>query len=202
MAASWYLIYPRAINHFDPKARPEFKLFVLRGKPAFTPKGGKGSPTVSLERVRASSLAGASEIQAQPIFICFKPKINAGNRPRKEHLIRYPGALADTRPAYYLEKNYLLIDAIMRDPSPYGKHVAYASDPVTGKPLKPIDRVWGVRFVEALPVTPDEAGALDLGQIRNHDPQSTVVSNGISPAKRIVAKFPWKKWICLLPDSI
>jgi hypothetical protein len=178
----------KAINHFDPAANPDFELYVLRGKPTLTPTGGKGNPQVSLSPVQAACFAGKAEVQAAPIYIRLKEKINAGKRPRSEHLIRYAGSKVDTRPATYLERNYLLIDAIMRDPSPYGKQVAYKKDPVTGESLQPIDRVCGVRFVEVLPMTPACAGPLDLKQIRNHDPQSTLIANGISLSKRVIGE--------------
>ncbi len=181
------------INNFDPKANPHFDLYVLSGAPALQPAGGKGVPQVSLTPVTAANKKGSSEVEAAAIFVRIKPKINAGKRPRNEHTIRYPGDSPDTRPATYLEKNYPLIDAIMRDPSPSGKRVAYARDPVTGVRLDPSERIYAVRFVEALPMTPALAAAVDVKQISNHDPQSTLVTNGISPAKRVVAEVPLEK---------
>lgn len=181
---------PGPINHFDPGAAPDFDLYILKGDPSLHPEGGKGSPRVTLVRVGAASLPGTSEVEAQGLYVRLKPKVNAGKRPRSEHIIRYPGAAPDTRPATFLEKNYLLIDAIMRDPSPSGKRVAYPQDPVTGETLGPDQLIRAVRFVEALPVTPDQAAPLDLSQIQNHDPQSTRIGNGISPLKRIVGECP------------
>lgn len=194
----------RPVNHLDPRANPDFDLYVLKGNPSLTPPGGKGFPNISLTRVAAASQPGMAEVEAVPVFVRMKEKINAGKRPRSEHLIRYPGSKPDLRPAAYLERNYLLIDAIMRDPSPYGKRVAYPRDPVTGAHLKSIDAVKGVRFVEALPVVPELAGPLDLNSILNHDPQSTLISNGISPIKRIIGEARLEKdgsVYCRIPSN-
>jgi len=181
---------PKPINHFDPKANPDFDLYILRGDPSFHPVGGKLFPRVRKIKLAAPSAVGKSDIQAVPIFVQIKPKIHAGRRPKKEHLIRYPGRAPDKRPATYLERNYLLIDAIFRDPSPVGKLVAYARNPLTGEFLKPIDEVKYVRMVESVPMTPELAVPLDRSKIRNGDPESTLVSNGIHARKRIVGEMP------------
>ncbi|MCX5797017.1 MAG: hypothetical protein NTY77_16110, partial [Elusimicrobia bacterium] len=176
------------LNHLDPRADPDFDLYVLRGDPSLQPVGGKGIPKVRKTRISAASSAGASEVQACPILVRLKPKINAATRPKREHLIRYPGQPADTRPARYLERNFLVIDAIMRDPTPVGKSVRYEIDPVTGKPTDPLDRIAAVRMVEALPMTPELARPVATDAIRNRDPESTLVANGITPLKRVLGE--------------
>ncbi len=181
---------PGPINQFDAKAKPDFDLYVMRGAPTLHPVGGKGVPNIDKVRVAAASAPGYADVQAMGVYVRMKPKVNAGKRPKSEHIIRYPGTPPDTRPATFVEKNYLLIDAIMRDPSPTGKRVAYAQDPVTGETLGSMDQIAAVRFVEALPLMPDVAGPLDLQAIANHDPQSTLISNGISPMKRVVGEAP------------
>lgn len=178
------------LDHLDPDARPDFDLVLLEGEPGFQPPGGHGTPRVRAVRLAAASEPGFSELEAQPVMVRIKPKINAGRRPVSEHLIRYPGTPIDRRPARYLERNFLLIDAILADPSPVGKHVAYDRDPVTGHPVPPLERVRYVRMVEAVPMDPASAAALDVTRVRNGDPQSTRVSNGIHPAKRLVAEAP------------
>ncbi|MFV1965494.1 MAG: hypothetical protein ACC628_08745 [Pirellulaceae bacterium] len=181
---------PAPLDHLDPRANPDFDLYVLRGDPSFHPVGGKLFPRVKKVRLPGASVRGMSDIQAQPVFVRMKPKIHAGRRPKKEHLIRYPGREPDKRPATYLERNYLLIDAIMRDPSPVGKSVAYDRDPLTGQPTDPVDKVKYVRMVEVLPMSPDLAKAVDTSRIRNGDPESSLVSNGIHPMKRLVGEVP------------
>jgi len=180
---------PGPIDHLDPDANPDFDVFVLAGDPALQPIAGKGDdPGVSLTPLAAASASGFSDVQAVPVVIRPKPKINAGKRPPEEHLIRIPGLEPDNRPARYLERNYLLIDAIMRDPSPVGKQAAYDRDPITGEETPRIDRVKYVRFVEVLPMTAEQAGPLEVGLVRNGDPESTLVGNGIHPRKRIVGE--------------
>ncbi len=181
---------PGPIDNLDPAARPNFELAVLRPNESWHAESGKGVPQVQRLPLPAMASEAWSEVQAVAIYTRIKPKINAGNRPKSEHIIAYPGVPKDTRPATYLEKNYLLIDAIMRDPSPFGKHPTWEHDPVTGATNAPWQRVTGVRFVEALPIEPEQAGPLDLTQVRNGDPQSTLISNGISPMKRIVGEIP------------
>ena len=181
---------PSPVNHLDPRANPDFDLYILRGDPSFHPVGGKSFPKIRKIRLSGPSAAGKSDIQAYPIYVRPKPKIHAGRRPVQDHLINYPDREPDKRPATYLERNYLLIDAIMRDPSPVGKSVAYRRNPLTGEPTKPIDEVKYVRMVEAVPMTPDLAAAVDVGKIRNGDPESTLVSNGIHMLKRVVGEVP------------
>ena len=181
---------PKPIDHLDPNARPDFDLYVLSGDPSFHPINVHENANVHKTKLVGCSAPGMSDVQAQPIYVKMKPKMHAGRRPPKEHLIRYPGRLYDTRPATYLERNYRLIDAIMRDPSPYGKSVSYATDPVTGKPVSETDQVKYLRLVEVLPMTPELAAPIDRSRIRNGDPESTVVSNGIHPMKRIAGEIP------------
>ena len=180
----------KPIDHSDAKANPDFDLYVLRGNPSFHPESGKLSPNVNKLKVGAASEKNLSDIQAQPVYVRLKPKMNAARRPMKEHLIRYPGRSPDRRPSIYLERNYLLIDAIMRDPTPIGKLVAYDRNPLTGEPTDPIDKVAYLRMVEVLPMTPELATPVDRSKIANGDPESTLVSNGIHPLKRIVGEVP------------
>ena len=179
---------PEPIDHLNPFANPDFDLYILRADPSWHPVGGKGTPTVRKHRIAAASAAGQSDLQPYPVAIRPKPKVNAGRRPKREHLIRYPGRPADTRPATYLERNYLLIDAIMRDPSPVGKRASYEHDPVSGEAIGALDKVTAVRFVEALPMTPDLAVPVDLDRVRNGDPESTLISNGMHGLKRVVGE--------------
>jgi hypothetical protein len=181
---------PAALNHFDSQANPDFDLYVLRGDPSFHPVSGKSFPKVTKVRIPGASVSGMSDIQGQPVYVRLKPKMHAGRRPKQEHLIRYPRRELDRRPATYLERNYLLIDAIMRDPSPVGKAVAYQRDPLTGQPTDPIHEVKYVRMVEVLPMTPDLAKPVEADQIRNRDPESSLVSNGIHPMKRLIGEVP------------
>ncbi len=176
------------LDHLDPRADPDFDLTVLRGDPSLQPPGGKGVPKLRKTRVAAAGSAVTSEVEARPVVVRVKPKINAANRPRKEHLIRYPGRPRDTRPARYLERNFLVIDAIMRDPTPVGKHVRYDVDPVTGGATDPLDRVAAVRLVEVLPMTPELVRPVAAQDIRNRDPESTLVANGITPMKRVLGE--------------
>jgi mono/diheme cytochrome c family protein len=180
---------PKPINHLDPNANPDFDLYILKPDPSFHPPGGKGQPRVKKIKIKAISEIGASEVQAYPIYIRMKSKLNAARRAKRDHLIRPKGMPDDDyRPAKYLERNYLLIDAVMNDPSPVGKNVAYKTDPVTGEALKPIDEVKYVRMVEVLPVLPSLAKHLDINKIKNSDPESTSISNGIHLQKRIVCE--------------
>ncbi|MFH1725811.1 MAG: hypothetical protein ABII00_14465 [Elusimicrobiota bacterium] len=182
---------PAPIDHLDPKADPDFDLYILRGDPGLQPPGGKGFPKIAKARLGAASAAGMSDIQAYPIYVRMKPKINAANRPKEEHLIRYPGTPDDDdRPAKYLERNFLLIDAIMDDPSPVGKHAAFDTDPVTGETVRDIDKVRYVRMVEVLPTPPALAAPVDPSKTANGDPTSTLICNGIHLRKRIVGEAP------------
>ncbi|VEN73828.1 conserved exported hypothetical protein [Candidatus Desulfarcum epimagneticum] len=182
---------PAPINHLDPGAAPDFDLYIVRPDPSFHTPGGKGVPKVRKIRLSAASAAGLSDVQAYPVYVRMKPKINAARRARRDHLIRPPEMPDnDHRPAIYLERNYLLIDAIMDDPSPVGKNVAYATNPLTGKKTAPEDEVKYVRMVEVLPVHPDDAAPVASGLIANRDPESTLISNGIHLKKRIVCEVP------------
>lgn len=177
------------IDHLDASADPDFDLFVLAPDPSFQPPSGKGVPKVALARLAVPGAAGWADVMAVPVVVRPKEKINAGRRPVGEHLIR-AGSGDDPRPAKYLERNYLLIDAIMRDPSPVGKRAALDHDPVSGEPTAALDRVVAVRMLEVVPATPQEARPLDLSAIRNGDPESTIVGNGIHPQKRVVGEIP------------
>ncbi len=174
------------LDHLDPRANPDFDLYLLEPDPSLHPPGGKGQPAVRLTLLSASA-RGWSDVMPQPVVVRPKEKINAGRRPESEHLIR-AGSHEDRRPAKYLERNFLLIDAIMRDPSPVGKRASYALDPVTGEPTDPLEAIVGVRLVEALPMGAGTARPLQLSAVRNGDPESTVVSNGIHTMKRIVGE--------------
>jgi len=179
------------INHLDPGANPDFDLYIIKPNPSFHPPGGKGFPSVKKIKIAAASAEGLSDVQAYPIHIRMKPKINAARRKKRDHLIRPVGMPDDDhRPAIYLERNYLLIDAIMDDPSPLAKSVAYQTNPATGKKTIEIDEVKYVRMVEVLPTHPDDAAPLITGMIKNRDPESTLISNGIHLKKRIVCEVP------------
>ena len=196
---------PDPINHLDPQARPDFDIYVLYGDPSFHPVGGKNHPKIRKIKVAGASVKGKSDLQPYPVYARLKPKIHAGRRPKSEHLIRYPGTAPDKRPATYLERNYLLIDAIMRDPSPVGKMVAYPRNPITGKAIDPMDQVKYVRMVEIIPTTPALARRVDRRKIRNGDPQSTLISNGIHPRKRILGEVPIEEdgsVICRVPSNV
>ncbi|MBI2374757.1 MAG: hypothetical protein HYV07_12245 [Deltaproteobacteria bacterium] len=178
------------VDQLDPAERPDFDLFVLRPDPSWQPEGGRGTPRVSKRVVRAASRRGLIEVQAVPVVARLKPKVNAGNRPKSEHLIRYLGSPVDTRPARYTERSYPVIDAVLRDPSPFGKHLAIDRDPVTGERLGELDRVAGVRMVEMVPLKRELLGPVDPSRVRNGDPESTLVANGITPQKRVVGQVP------------
>ena len=180
----------KPINHLDINANPDFDLYVLKPVKSYNAPNGKGVPKIEKILLKSISKKGLSDIQPYPIFIRIKPKINAGKRPKKEHLIRFPGTPEDTRPTKYLERNFLLIDAIMNDPAPVGKSVAYKTNPVSGQPTLPIDIIKYVRMVEVLPLKPEDAIILDRSQIKNNDPESTLISNGIHLKKRIVGEAP------------
>ena len=181
-----------AINHLDPNANPDFDLYVIKPDPSFHAPTMSGYPQVNKLKLSAASEEGKSDIQAQPIYVRMKQKINAAKRPKKERLIRYPGMPDDDfRPAFYLERNYLLIDAIMDDPSTIGKNVAYNINPLTDEKTAPIDEVKYVRMVEVLAPEPDQS--VDRNKIMNHDPESTRISNGIHLVKRIVCEAPLEK---------
>ncbi len=181
---------PDPIDNLDSNANPDFDLYILKPDPSFHTPGGKGHPNVKKIKIKAASEAGKSEAQAYPVYIRMKPKLNAAKRPEQERLIGPAGRSDDKRPAYYLERNYLLIDAVMNDPSPVGKRVAYKTDPVTGELLKPIDEVKYVRMVEVIPVDPSLAESVDISKVKNHDPESTLISDGIHLQKRIVGEAP------------
>ncbi|MBI4820717.1 MAG: hypothetical protein HY791_30915 [Deltaproteobacteria bacterium] len=178
------------VDQSDPSARPDFDLFVLRPDPSWQPEGSRGTPRVAKSLIAKVSARGTSEVQAVPVVVRLKPKINAGNRPKSEHLIRYLGSPPDTRPARYTERSYPIIDAVLRDPSPYGKRLAIDRDPVTGELLGEVDRVAGVRMVEMIPLRPEQLGPIDFEKVRNRDPESTLVANGITPQKRVVGQVP------------
>ncbi len=182
---------PDPINHFDPNANPDFDLYILDPQTrSYHNEGGKGYPPIDKVKLSASA-KGYSDIQAVPVFVNIKHKINAARRKPRDHLIRQPGmADNDHRPANYLERNFLLMDAIMNDPSPVGKKVAFKIDPLTGKQVEDIDKVKYVRMVEVLPTTPDLAAPLDITKVANGDPTSTLMSNGIHNMKRIVGEAP------------
>ena len=86
---------PAAMDHLDPEAKVDFDLYVLRGDPSFQPKGGKGVPRIRKAKLSFAA-AGVSEVQAHPIYVRLKPKLNAGRRPKRDHLIRHPGMKKDT----------------------------------------------------------------------------------------------------------
>jgi hypothetical protein len=181
----------KPINHFNPKANPDFDLYLLEGDPSFHTIGGKGAPKIKKIKLNSASKKGFADIQAYPIYVRMKPKINAARRPTKEHLIRHPGTKDnDNRPALYLERNFLFIDAIMDDPSPVGKKVAFKINPLSGKPIDPLDEIKFVRMVEVVATPPELAVPLDTKQIANHDPVSSLISNGIHMRKRIVGEAP------------
>ena len=179
------------INNLDANANPDFDLYIIKPNPSFHTPGGKGVPNVKKIKITAAAGIGASDVQAYPVYIRMKPKINAARRKKRDHLIRPAGMPDDDhRPAIYLERNYLLIDAIMDDPSPLAKSVAYKTNPATGKKTEKIDEVKYVRMVEVLPTLPDDAAPLITGMIKNRDPESTLISNGIHLKKRIVCEVP------------
>ncbi|MBW1649581.1 MAG: hypothetical protein JRJ44_02665 [Deltaproteobacteria bacterium] len=163
----------KPINNLNPKANPDFDLYIIKPDPSFHSEGGKTNPKVKKVKIAAASKAGTSEVQAYPLYIRLKPKINAAKRPKKEHLIGPAGKPEDSRPAVYLERNYLLIDAIMDNPSPVGKNTAYPANPMTGAKIAPIDEVKYVRMIEVMPTKPDLAKKVDTNKIKNKDPQST-----------------------------
>ncbi|MBW1616936.1 MAG: hypothetical protein JRJ49_10495, partial [Deltaproteobacteria bacterium] len=180
----------KPIDNFNPEANPDFDLYVIKPDPSFHSEGGKTNPKVKKIKIKAASQVGASEAQAYPLYVRIKPKINAAKRAKAERLIGPAGKPEDSRPAVYLERNYLLIDAIMDNPAPVGKNTAYSTNPITGDELAPIDEVKYVRMVEVMPVKPHFAEKVDLSKIKNKDPQSDLISNGIHLRKKIVCEAP------------
>lgn len=181
---------PGPLRHDDPKAGPDFDLYILAGDPALQRESGRGHPSVRLKRLSAVSSSGMSEVQAVPIHVRLKPKIRAGARPEGERLIRDQGAAQDRRPARYFERNYLLIDAIQYDPTPTGKHVAYERSPVTGEVLPEEQRVRYVRLVEGLPLRAEDVVGMNPARVPGGDPMATRISAGIHPVRRILAEIP------------
>lgn len=177
----------------DPAAQPDFDLYVLApvagwyGEPA-----GWQPPETRLVRIAAASSVGASETQAVPLVVHLKERMRAGRRPAADRYVRKIGERVepDTRPATYCERNYRVIDAFIDDNSPVGRSVSYDTDPVTGEPLDDLGRVVYVRMVEGLPLTKATVGHVDTSRVANGDAESTLISNGIHPAKRIVAEVP------------
>ncbi|MBL6991957.1 MAG: hypothetical protein ISR65_19395 [Bacteriovoracaceae bacterium] len=182
---------PYPINHFDPKANPDFDLYIIKADPSFHTEGGKDIPKVKKIHLYATSQRGVSDLQAYPIYVRMKPKINAARRAKRDHLIR-PVGLADDdhRPTKYLERNFLVMDAVLDDPSPVGKNVTYKKNPISGVKTKDLDKVKYVRLVEVLPTSPDMAKKVDTTKTKNRDPVSTTYSNGVHHIKRVVAEVP------------
>jgi|GEM_PF-1048388 len=181
--------YDKPIDLLDPNANPQFRLYLIEPAKSFQTPGHKGNPQVQKLALSIPSAVGYSDVQAKPIYVRMKERINAARRPKSEHLIRYPGEGIDTRLATYLERNYHLIDAIMNDPTPSGKNIASSAYGA----IEPIDEVCYVRMVEVLPVLPKEAKKLDIEKIANRDPLSTLISNGIHLRKRILVEQPLGK---------
>ena len=173
----------------DPAARPDFDLVtVVPDHGLYGAPGGLGLPGVRVEPIPGAAGEGTAEVQAVPIMVRLKERIRGARRTAEDRYIRPAGHTADTRPATFCEKNYRVIDSFIEDNIPNGKHVTYERDPVTGKVVTPMDKVAFVRIVEGLAWTPEQVNGLDQRRIANRDAQSTRVSNGIHPAKRIIAE--------------
>ncbi len=176
----------------SPAAKPDFDLYVLagdhgglRGEP-----GGLGLPSIRLLPVKATR-SGMAEVQAVPVMARFKQRIRAATRAVADRMIQPFGVdHTDPRPGRFCDPNYLLLDAFLEDNIPVGRHAAYDQDPVTGRRLDPSERVAYVRIAEGLAFAPEDVTGVDPSRVANADPESTRLSNGIHPAKRIVVEAP------------
>jgi hypothetical protein len=187
--------YPDPIDHFDPDANPDTDIYVVQPRVSLQKEDEFHAGEMIKTRLKSCSSRGAAEIYPRPISVRLKESRKKENHAKgalgppgkRRGFTGYPeGTMA------YLEcYDYFTLDQLLVELTPtLRRQIATPRDWETGESLAPIDRAKFVRLIIVEPLTPDDIAPVDPELVRNHDPASTTVSNGIHTRKRIAVEVP------------
>jgi hypothetical protein len=190
---------PSPVNHLDPDSNPDTDIFLVRPKVSLQREDEFRPGEMTKVKVPSCSATGTAEVYPRPIAIRLKEarkkKLFATAPLGPPETIRGYTGYPERTTAFLECYDYYTLDQLLDELTPTGRRlVATPYDWETGKPLAPIDQARYVRIVIVEPLRPDHITPTDPAAVRNHDPASTDVSNGIHTRKKIAAEIP-------LPDD-
>jgi hypothetical protein len=186
---------PQTVDHLNPNANPDADVYLVKPKVSLQREDEFSVGEMDKIKIPAASFVDTAEVFPRPVMVRLKEAIihdvfepeHLGPPKKVKGFTGYPDGTMSFVECY----DYYTLDQLLQELAPVsGRFVATPYDWQTGKAVNPAEQVRFVRAVVAMPLTPKDVKPADPNAVRNHDPASTNMSNGIHTLKIIAGEVP------------
>ena len=186
---------PLPVDHLDVEADPDTDIYLIRPKVSLQAENEFNAGDMIKTKIGMASLSGTAEVYPRPIVVRLK-EAHKAEEFAKERLgpprnVRgftgYPDATTSFVECY----DYYALDQLLVELTPVARRlIATSRDWASGDPIDPMEQAKFVRVILVVPLNPDDITTVDSDSVRNRDPASTNLSNGIHTLKIIACEVP------------